>query len=283
MSHILGPAILFCPADRPDRILKAAALGDALIIDLEDGVDASRRVKAREALMGLASQLDPRTTLVRVNAHGTADGKLDLAALASSGLHTCILSKADDAAHLRALRPLRVIALCESARGILEAPAMASAENCVGLMFGSEDLATQLGGGRSRDHERLSLAMQKARFDVLFAAKSRSIPAIDTVFPNLGDPDGLSLEAAEAAQAGFEAKACVHPAQIAIVREAFLPSAEEVAWAVRIVEASQELGSGAFRLDSAMIDAPIVRRAQRVVERARHPSKGKDGQNLGST
>ncbi len=114
-----GPALLFCPADRPDRYAKALERSDAVILDLEDAVDPARRPAAREALA--ASDLDPSRVIVRVNPAGTDDQAADLAALTLTPYTAVMLPKAERAADLSALAGLHVIALCETAAGVLAA------------------------------------------------------------------------------------------------------------------------------------------------------------------
>ncbi|HEY5093133.1 MAG TPA: aldolase/citrate lyase family protein, partial [Acidimicrobiales bacterium] len=134
----VGPALLFCPADRPDRYRKAAAAADMVILDLEDGVSPPDRPGAREALK--ATLLDPQRTIVRVNPFGTDDFSLDVAALAQTPYSTVMLAKTESVDDVNALGPRPVIALCETARGVLESANIAAGASTVALMWGAEDL-----------------------------------------------------------------------------------------------------------------------------------------------
>lgn len=273
-----GPAVLFCPGDRPDRIIKAAGHADVVVIDLEDAVGHHRREIAREYTLAALADLDPDRTIVRVNAPGTADLERDLRALSGCGIHTCMLPKAETRGQLDELAEWNVIALCETALGVVAAREIATATNCAGLMWGSEDLAAELGGGPSRPDDRLSSIMTKARLDVLIAAKAAGVAAVDTVFTKFRDASGLHAEAFDAAQCGFDAKACIHPAQVEVVRGAFAPSEDEVARARATLAAGRVRSGGAFELDGAMIDQPVLRQARRVIARAavgvRQPADG---------
>jgi len=263
-----GVAWLFSPATRPDRVLGAAASADVVVIDLEDGVAPSERESARRELAGLRAALDPAAAVVRVNPVGTDDHARDLAALRSAGFTTCMLSKAESAAEVESLHDVKVVALCETPRGIAAAAAIAAAGNCIGLMWGSEDLAVSLGASGSRRDGALLPVLETARHAVLLAARAAGVIAIDAVYPHVADTGGLLAEARDAARSGFDGKACIHPSQLEPVREAFTPSTEQVANASQIVRAS-EASSGAFLLDGRMVDEPIVRTALRVLERAR--------------
>ena len=159
MSFDLGPAILFCPADRPDRYDKASERADAVILDLEDAVAAHDKAGAREAL--IAHPLDPARTIVRVNGFDTEYFEDDLAALRQTSYRTVMLPKATSATETHALRGWDVIALCESAAGVLAANEIAATEHVVALFWGAEDLVSSLGGSsppsRQAKFRRMSL------------------------------------------------------------------------------------------------------------------------------
>src|SRR5664279_5200528 len=117
MSFTLGPSILFVPGDRPDRYAKALERADAIIIDLEDAVASVDKAAARAAL--IANPMDPARTIVRINPAGTQDHDSDLEALEQTDYRTVMLAKAESVADFDALTELDVIALCETARGVL--------------------------------------------------------------------------------------------------------------------------------------------------------------------
>lgn len=269
MSFDLGPALLFCPADRPERYAKAAARADAVIIDLEDAVSPDARAEARVSL--IANPLDPARTVVRVNAVGTEDFELDLAALEETLYRTVMLPKAVSAAQMEALPAYDVIALCETAAGILAAPEIAAVPNVVALMWGAEDLIASLGGSSSRFSDGSYRAVDRhARSSVLLAAGAHDKAAIDSVFLAIADITGLAAEAEDAVASGFRATACIHPGQVAVIRDAYRPTPAEVAYAWAILEASATEG-GVFQYQGRMIDGPLLRHAEAVLRRAEAP------------
>lgn len=267
MSVDRGPALLFCPADRPDRFQKAADRSDAVILDLEDAVAFADRPDARRALID--HPLDPHSTIVRVNPRGTVDHELDLAALSQTDYRTILVAKAVDVA---GLEEFSVIALCETAQGVLACESLAAQPHVVGLMWGAEDLVASLGGTSSRHGDaRYRDVAVHARARVLLAAGAHGIAAIDAVHLDINDLEGLAAEARDAAAQGFAATACIHPSQVDTVREAYRPSTAEVERARAIVEAA-ESSAGVFVVDGQMIDEPLLRHARQVLLRARTAS-----------
>nr|WP_218875805.1 CoA ester lyase [Leifsonia naganoensis] len=259
--------MLFCPADRPDRYAKALERADAVILDLEDAVDPSRRPAAREALA--ASRLDPARVIVRVNPAGSDDHDADLAALEMTPYRAIMLPKAERAADLAAFDGMDVIALCETAAGVVAAPELARAANVLALMWGAEDLVASLGGTSSRHPDGTYRDVARhARSAVLLAAGAAGVHAVDTVHLDIADLDGLRAEAEDAVAVGFAATACIHPGQVETVRTAYRPTPEEVARARELLAAAEEAGGGVFRFAGAMVDGPVLAHARAVVRRA---------------
>jgi citrate lyase subunit beta / citryl-CoA lyase len=261
-----GVAWLFCPADRSDRFEKAAASADVVILDLEDGVQPADRPAARGALLDV--QLNPARTVVRVNPYGTKDHLADLEVLRQAGYRRVMLAKTESAEQVASLAPLEVVALCETPRGVLRATEIADCPNVHGLMWGAEDLVAGLGGRSSRiDGGAYRDVARFARSLVLLAAGASSKLAIDSVYLEINDADGLAAEAADAVQVGFGAKACIHPSQVAIVRAAYLPTEDESAWASRVIAAARSQ-PGVFRFEGQMVDEPVIRQARAILARA---------------
>ncbi|MBT2556020.1 CoA ester lyase [Arthrobacter sp. ISL-5] len=263
----MGPAILFCPANRPDRYAKAMDSADAIILDLEDAVAPLERQSARQSLVD--NPVDPNRTIVRVNPVDTDDFELDLRALRQTGYRYIMLAKTETADSLAKLAGYSVIALCETAKGILNAPSIAEEGNVVALMWGAEDLVASLGGVTSRlanGHYR-DIALH-SRSQVLLAAGSAGKPAIDSVYTNITDLAGLKMESDDAQASGFAAKASIHPAQMPIIRSSFLPAQSEVIQARRILAAAEKSGGGVFAFEGRMVDEPILRHARKVLARA---------------
>jgi citrate lyase subunit beta/citryl-CoA lyase len=267
VSTELGPALLFCPADRPDRFGKAAAAASAVILDLEDGVRADNKDTARAAVR--AHGLDPTRTVVRVSAVGAPEHAADMAAVNATDLRVVMLAKSESRAQVESLAPHPVVALCETPLGILNAREIAAAGNTVAMMWGAEDLVAAIGGRSSRlaDGGYADVA-RHSRSLVLLAASSCGRAAVDSVYLDIPDLAGLRAEAVAAATVGFAAKACIHPSQVRTVIEAFAPTTADVAWATRVVEAAVD-EAGVFALDGQMVDAPVVARARHILD---HPS-----------
>ena len=276
MTFTMGPALLFCPADRPERFQKAAERSDAVIVDLEDAVAPADKKRARGAILaqlgsgGETAELDPSRTIVRVNPVGTPDFEKDLHCLAHTPYRTVMLAKAETAEQLKALEGYHVIALCETAQGIVNAAEIAQAPNVVGLMWGAEDLIASMGGTSSRkdDGGYRSVAMH-SRSTVLLAAKAVGKEAIDSVYVDIPDLAGLAVESADAVASGFGAKACIHPNQVAVVRQAYAPSPAAVAGARELLDAAAAAGTGVFQYKGKMVDGPILKHAESTLRRAR--------------
>jgi len=271
-SFTMGPALLFCPGDRPDRYAKAAERADAVILDLEDAVALDAKPAARRRLV--ETPLDPARTIVRLNPAGTDDLCEDLRALVETPYRTVMLAKTAGADDLRPLARYDVIALVETAAGVVQATAIAAEPNVVALMWGADDLVASMGGTSSRTPDGAYRAVAlHARSTVLLAASASGRVAIDAVHLDIGDLDGLSKEAVDAAACGFAATACIHPSQVPVVRAAYRPSDAEVRWAQDVLAAA--VGQpGVFRWDGSMVDGPILRHAERVIARAKaHPQR----------
>ena len=259
----MGPALLFCPADRPDRFAKAAERADAVIIDLEDAVAPERKSAARDAL--LSHPLDPERTIVRVNAWGSPYFADDIVALAHTRYRTVMVAKVESAEQVSGLERYSLVALVETAAGVVHAAEIAAEAHVVALMWGAEDLVASLGGTSSRHSDGAYRDVARhARSTVLVAAAAAGIAAIDAVHVDIDDLAGLEAEATDAAAVGFAATACIHPGQVATIRRAYAPTEAEARWARRVVETAGH-NRGVFTLDGRMVDAPIVRHARRVV------------------
>jgi len=277
MTFLMGPALLFCPADRPERYQKAAERSDAVIVDLEDAVAPADKQRARGAILaqlgatGDVPELDPSRTIIRINPAGTEEFEKDLHCLKHTPYRHVMLAKAENAGQLKALEGYDVIALCETAAGIINAAAIAAEPNVVGLMWGAEDLLASLGGTSSRhDDGGYRAVALHARSAVLLAAGAFGKEAIDAVYVNIPDLEGLAAESRDAVASGFGSKACIHPSQVAIVRGAYAPAESDVAAAKELLEAAAAAGSGVFQFNGKMIDGPILRHAESTLRRAVH-------------
>jgi citrate lyase subunit beta/citryl-CoA lyase len=273
-----GPALLFCPADRPERYGKAAERADVVIVDLEDAVAPDARPAAREALR--ASDLDPERTIVRVNPVGTDDHDADLEALADTAYRCVMLAKTESAAQVadvHAATGAAVLALVETPLGVVRAAEIAAAPGCAGMMWGAEDLLAAMGGSTSRfagvevGGPRVAGEYRDvprhARAQVALAAAAFGRWAVDSVHLDIADEAGQRAEALDAVALGFVATACIHPSQVAVVRGAYAPDDDEVAWARKVLAAAEN-NQGVFRLDGRMVDGPVFRQAEATLRRA---------------
>jgi citrate lyase subunit beta/citryl-CoA lyase len=253
---------LFVPGDRPERFDKACASGaDAVIVDLEDAVAPDAKPRARQAV---ARWLSPeRAVWLRINAAGSPWFADDLALLQRPGVTGAVLPKAESAEDLDALG-VPSIALIESARGIASVHAIAGATGVQRLAFGSIDFQADAGIPGERD------ALLLFRSSLVLASRLAGLAApIDGVTPALDDAERLSADVRYARELGFGAKLCIHPKQVAVVHDAFAPSAAEVAWAERVLAAVGAAGtdSGAIAVDGRMVDRPVLLRAQAILAR----------------
>lgn len=273
-----GPAMLFCPADRPERYDKAAARADVVILDLEDAVAPADRPAARDALR--ASRLDPERTIVRVNPAGSDDLAADLEALEGTDYRCLMLAMTESAAQVADLHSVSgaaVLALVETPLGVVRAAEIAAAPGCAGMMWGAEDLLAGMGGSTSRFAQVESGGPRVAgeyrdvprfaRAQVALAAAAFGRWAVDSVHLDIADEAGQRAEALDAVALGFEATACIHPSQVAVVRAAYAPDDDEVAWARKVLDAAEH-NQGVFQLDGRMVDGPVFRQAEATLRRA---------------
>lgn len=262
-----GPGWLFCPADRPERYAKAATAADVVILDLEDAVNPDAKPDARQALID--NPQDVEKTVIRVSAVSTDDFARDLEALKQMPYRRVMLAKTEQASDLEQLGDYDVIALIESPRGAVEVAAIAAQENCIGLMWGSEDLTAGLGGRTSRGADGgYHPIVASVRGNCLLAAKAHGAFALDSVYMDIPNTDGLRAEALDAVGIGFDAKVAIHPKQVDVIREAYAPTDKEIDWATRLLEAAKG-ERGVFTFEGQMVDGPVFKQAQTILARAK--------------
>jgi citrate lyase subunit beta/citryl-CoA lyase len=268
MTFDLGPALLFCPADRPERFRGALEKADAVILDLEDAVLPAAKAAARGNLID--ADLDPDRVIVRVNPPGSEAFVSDLSTLAQTDFRTVMVAKTEDAESLAPFdERFSLVALCETARGIHAADRIAAHPQVVAMMWGAEDLVASLGGTSSRTPAGAYRDVARyARARVLLEAGAHGKRAIDAVHIDIDDVAGLEAEAVDAAASGFAATACIHPGQVAVIRDAYAPDAATLRWAESVLVAA-ETERGVFRFEGRMIDEPVLRHARSVLGRGR--------------
>jgi len=273
-------SLLFVPADRPERFPKAAASGaDALILDLEDSVAPEKKAAGRAAIAEWLGGDRQVTTFVRINPLSSTFADADLAAVLPGHPDGIVLPKAEGAASIAALLakagdalvpPILPIAT-ETAAAIFQLGSYGDvASRLAGLTWGAEDLPAAIGAIGSRHPDGTYTApYEMVRSLTLFGAHAAGVAAIETVYPAIRDEVGLAAYAARAAYDGFTGMMALHPAQVPIINAAFTPSAEQVAHARAVVSAFAEApGAGVLMLNGAMIDAPHLIQARKILARA---------------
>lgn len=284
-------SLMFVPAHRERMVQRALGLGefgpsalDAAILDLEDGVPPAAKDAARRMIGVLLG--DPASggplRIVRIQRALSDAGEADLDAVVRPGLDAIVAPKVRRAEEVVWLAgeleererrasiaegAVRIIASIEGAAALVEAPRIAaSSPRLIGLMFGSEDFALDLGLPTKREGEAAELLY--ARSATVVAAVSAGKVAIDGIWPDIDDATGLRTDSLQARRLGFSGKTLIHPSQIAVVNEVFSPTETEVEEARSVVRAFDEAlarGHGAAALDGQMLDAPVVDRARRVL------------------
>lgn len=284
-------SLLFVPADSARKLEKAAGSGaDALILDLEDSVAPDAKAAARRSAADFlnAAPRGPQAPrlIVRVNALDTGLTEADLDAVTPCRPDAIMLPKACGGADVQHLSVKIAVREAESALpdgGVRIIPIVTevghalfqlgtyrgSSQRLMGLTWGAEDLATDIGAQTNRlDDARYTPPFMLARNLTLFAAASAGVEAIDTIFANFRDGAAFERECREARRDGFTGKMAIHPDQVAIINEVFAPSPAEIAQAQKIVAAfAQTPGAGVIAIDGAMIDRPHLVKAQRLLAR----------------
>ena len=270
----LARSFLFVPANRPERFAKALASGaGAVIIDLEDAVAPDAKPAARAQLaQAWAGFTGPERArlVVRVNAAGTPWHFEDLqlmANLAAEGLGGVVLPKAEapDMLHMLAAHTgttCVLLPMVETAAGLAAIDALAGCLQVCRLVFGNLDFQADVGMACGPDEAELA----PVRLALVLASRRAGLAApVDGVTAALQDPDQLRRDTARSRRFGFGARLCIHPAQVAVVNAGLGPSAMEVDWALRVLAHQQRTGEGVFTLDERMVDAPVLKLAQRTL------------------
>ncbi|GAB4501364.1 MAG: citrate (pro-3S)-lyase subunit beta [Anaerolineales bacterium] len=278
------------PGDDWKKITKAITLGvDSICMDMEDGTALNRKAEARASIAKALDELNfgRSEKLVRINGVGSGLEAQDLQAVIDHHPEGVVLPKCESRQQLDwlsgeiekaerrngwPLNSIRILALAESALGILNLPEIVRHPRLDAIIFGGEDFAASVGATRSMEAWELFYA----RSAVVTACAAYGLQALDIVNIEFRNTDFVFDEALAGARMGFTGKQIIHPAQVEPVQRAFTPSDEAIAYAQRVVEtfeANQREGKGAYDLDGKMIDMPLVKNAQKVLERARAAGK----------
>ena len=262
---------LFVPATRIERVVKAFASGaDAVIVDLEDAVAQADKAQARDALQYYYDSADYQPVWVRINQAGSTDYAEDIKLCEQlPNLAGIILPKAEQAAdleYIHHLSGLSVIALVESAVGLHNLDNMASASGLLAFSYGFLDLCNDLQvqvGTAAAD-----IIANQIRYQLLIISKVHQLSApIDTVYPEFNDSEGLSQRVQLWSQMGMSGMLCIHPKQVATVKESLRPSDADIEFAKRVIAEYERTGKAVFKVEGSMIDAPVIERCYQLLNR----------------
>ena len=247
---------------------------DAVILDLEDAVAPEQKGNARQRIDEALRQLDFGRTerLVRINGPESEYWTADLAVVADLPVEGIVVPKVETAAQIHAINEavstrIPVFAMIETALGVMNIREIANAANLAALLFGAEDLAVDIGATRSTAGWEIFYG----RSAVVTAAAAYGLQAVDMVYTDFENDDGLREESLFGRQLGYTGKMVIHPRQVEVVNRAFAPSTAEVEAAERLVAAAElglRAGVGAFQLNGRMVDRPMILAAEHLLERA---------------
>jgi citrate lyase subunit beta / citryl-CoA lyase len=282
--------MLFVPGDSDRKFAKAAGIGaDALILDLEDSVAPSMKVEARAKVAALLDDHAPRdwAFFVRVNPFDTGMTFDDMAAVVKPGLDGLLIPKADGAADIvrigeeldrleaaagMAIGTVKIaVVATETAIAMFNLASYTPAHpRLIALTWGAEDLAAAVGATANKEENGdWTSPYLMARNMCLFAASAAGVAALDTLYTDFRDPEGLERDCRRARRDGFTGRIAIHPDQIAIINTCFSPSAEQIAEAQMIVDAfAAQPDSGTLGINGKMYDIPHLKAAQKTLASA---------------
>lgn len=283
----LRRTMMFVPGNNPAMVKDAGIYGaDSIMFDLEDAVSMAEKDAARFLVAEAIKTQDygDAELVVRVNGQDTPFYRNDVLAMVKAGIEVIRLPKAESADMIKKLEQdvleaekkfnreigsTHLMAAIESAKGVLNAPEIASAsKRMIGIAISAEDYTTDMKTHRYPDGAELEFA----RNMVLHAARAAGIAAFDTVFSNMDDTEGFYRETRYIHQLGFDGKSLVNPRQIPMVNEVYAPTKPEIKKAKDVIFAIEEArakGSGVISMNGQMVDRPVVLRAQRVMKLAK--------------
>lgn len=276
-------SLLFIPGNTPGMIQNASLFeADSVIFDLEDAVSLQEKDAARTLLSCFLAANDDiiPEVIVRMNAYGTPEFEADFESIVCHKVDALMIPKAttedllaiegklEQCELLKGLsKKIKLIPIIELAMSLLEVDTMVRVSRVDGVLLGAEDLTSDMEVERTQSGEEITYARSK----ITVACKAYKIDAIDTPFVDTTDEVGLKEDAMKAKRLGMNAKACIHPNQIATINALFSPSPSDILYAKRVVQKASEMeqqGIGVFNLDGKMIDKPIIERMKKVIERA---------------
>ena len=260
---------LFVPATRIDRVTKAfASDADAVIVDLEDAVDAADKVQARKDLQVYYDSEEYQPIWLRINQAGSTDFEEDLKVCQQMpNLAGLILPKAEQAADIEQLHKatgLPIIALIETVLGLYHIDRLAKATGLLTFSYGFLDLCNDLQvqvGTAAAD-----IIANQIRYQLLLTSKVHNLLApIDTVYTDFNDEKGLRQRVQLWSQMGMSGMLCIHPKQVAVVQQSLQPTDADIDFAKRVVEEYEQSGQAVFKIDGNMVDAPVIERCRQLL------------------
>jgi len=279
------------PGDDQRKIEKATTLSvDCICMDMEDGTAINRKAEARAVISQAVKELNfgKSERCIRINSIGSGFEKDDLASAMAARPDTIVVPKIETAEQVTwvsdqiesyelsnrlNIGSIRLLIGLETAKGILNLKEIGEADKRLeAIIFGAEDYAASVGATRTKE----ATEVLYARSAVVAACAANDLQAIDMVYIDFKDSEGLRVEAEQGARLGFSGKQVIHPNQVPVTQEAFTPSDEAIVYAKRVVESfesSQKEGRGAYALDGKMIDMPLLKNAQKVLDRAKAAGK----------
>ncbi|WP_436926797.1 HpcH/HpaI aldolase/citrate lyase family protein [Halosimplex amylolyticum] len=274
-------SLLYSPGDDREMLEKAVeTAADTVIFDLEDAVAPDAKDEARRTVQSTLDALDdpePRLS-VRINPYDHT-GREDVDAVVGDVRNppdSILLPKVDDAEAVEALHEhlaeldagdVDIVPLIETAAGVISVEEIAAAPGVTAVAYGDQDFTADIGATVTDDKTESLYARQKT----VVAAAAAGVDALDTVYTDIADTDGLREQTAFVVDLGFDGKLVIHPDQVPVINEAFTPSDDELEWAEDVLagqEQASEEGAGVFTVDGQMIDPPLVERARKIVDRA---------------
>jgi citrate lyase subunit beta / citryl-CoA lyase len=271
-------SLLFVPGDDEHKLTKALnTAADALILDWEDGVSPESKSLARSQTAGFLSNGSTihGVVLIRLNPVHGPHFKMDIAHAGNVRIDGFVLSKVTSVEDLRQVKrlaakrsyraDLRLFPMIESAAGLLNAPAIAAYPSVTALLFGAEDFCADTGIICSSEEIELNYA----RSAIVTAARALERQVIDSPCLEFTDDQAVVKAASRARNLGFTGKLAIHPRQVALVNETFIPLPEEIEKAERILKAFADSGEGVTAVDGAMVDEATVKRARQIVQLAK--------------
>ena len=274
-------SLLFIPGNNPSMLLNADIfMADSIIFDLEDAVSVTEKINARNLVENYltTSSVLPKQIVLRVNAIDSKWFIEDISLLKTGKINYLLIPKVDkevikvavdklsEFERLENLEETKIIALVETAKGIVELDYIAQNNRVIGVLLGAEDLTNDLEIKRTKTSEEIFYARSK----VIYTCAANKLIAIDTPYTDINDYVGLEKDSLYSNSLGMKARAAIHPNQLEIINRVYSPSLEEIKWAQEIIELHEKNKHlGAFQYKGKMIDKPIINKAYKIVEKSK--------------